>query len=141
MKRTRLLILSPVPDKFDMTVHRILTKSKSVRNWKKPENKDQYRICKNYFDFVNESNSEYGMDLRILRFKISETAYENIVTNLPADFSPATIKKLYEMRWKIETSFCTLKHNLGATTLHSKNTNISCRKSGQEWSCITSVPK
>lgn len=112
--------LDELPDKFDVTVHRILTKSKSVRNWKKPENKDQYRICKNYFDFVNESNSEYGMDLRILRFKISETAYENIVTNLPADFSPATIKKLYEMRWKIETSFCTLKHTLGATTLHSK---------------------
>ena len=112
--------LDELPDKFDMTVHRILTKSKSVRNWKKTENKDQYRICKNYFDFVNESNSEYGMDLRVLRFKISETAYENIVTNLPADFSPATIKKLYEMRWKIETSFCTLKHTLGATTLHSK---------------------
>ena len=87
---------------------------KRTRNWKKPENKDQYRICKNYFDFVNESNSEYGMDLRVLRFKISETAY----------FSPATIKKLYEMRWKIETSFCTLKHTLGATTLHSKKIRI-----------------
>lgn len=112
--------LEELPDKFDMTVHRILTKSKSVRNWKKPENSDQYRICKNYFDFVNESNTEYGMDLRVIRFKISETAYENIVTNLPANFSPATIKKLYTMRWRIETSFRTLKHTLGATTFHSK---------------------
>ena len=111
--------LGELPDEFDMTVHRILTKTKSAKKWKKPENRDQYRICKDYFDFVNESNSEYGMNLRVVRFKISETAYENIVTNLPADFSPATIKKLYEMRWKIETSFCTLKHFLGATTFHS----------------------
>ena len=112
--------LGELPDKFDIKVHRILTKTKSVRNWKKPENIDQYRICKNYFDFVNESNSEYGMDLRVVRFKISETAYENIITNLPADFSPEIIKKLYAMRWRIETSFCTLKHTLGAATLHSK---------------------
>ncbi len=60
------------------------------------------------------------MDLRVVRFKISETVYENIVTNLNADFEPETIKKLYAMRWRIETSFCTLKHSLGATTFHSK---------------------
>ena len=111
--------LGELPDQFDMTVHRILTKTKSARKWKKPENKDQYRICKDYFDFVNESNSEYGMNLRVVRFKISETAYENIVTNLPTNFSPKTIKKLYAMRWRIETSFCTLKHSIGATTFHA----------------------
>ena len=109
-----------LPDEFDMTVHRIMTRSTSERKWKKPENRDQYRICKRNFDFVDESNSEYGMDLRLVRFKISETAYENIVTNLPADFTSVIIKELYEMRWSIETSFRTLKHTLGATTFHSK---------------------
>ena len=59
------------------------------------------------------------MDLRVVRFKISETSYENIVTNLQADFSPKTIKKLYAMRWRIETSFRTLKYSIGATTFHS----------------------
>ena len=109
-----------LPDEFDLTVHRILTRTASERKWKIPKNRDQYRICKKNFDFVDESNSEYGMDLRVVRFKISETAYENIVTNLPSDFTPEIIKKLYEMRWSIETSFRTLKHTLGATTFHSK---------------------
>ena len=112
--------LEELPDEFDMTVHRILTRTNSARKWNKPENREQYRICKKRnFDFVNESNSEYGMDLRVVRFKISETAYENIVTNLNADFEPETIKKLYAMRWRIETSFCTLKHSIGAATFHS----------------------
>ena len=38
------------------------------------------------------------MDLRVVRFKISETSYENIVTNLQDDFNPETIKMLYAMR-------------------------------------------
>lgn len=112
--------LKELPDEFDITVHRILTRTNSPRKWKKPENREQYRICKkNNFDFVNESNSEYEMDLRVVRFKISETSYENIVTNLQADFSPKTIKELYAMRWRIETSFRTLKYSIGATTFHS----------------------
>jgi len=50
-----------------------------------------------------------------------EDFYENIITNLPLSlFSLEEIKTLYRLRWGIETSFCELKHVIGATNFHSK---------------------
>ena len=61
------------------------------------------------------------MTLRVLRFKITENSYENIVTNLPDDEFPLElIKELYYARWGIETSFCQLKHIIGIGNFHSK---------------------
>ncbi len=61
------------------------------------------------------------MNLRVLRFPISETQYECVITNLPTeDFSADGIKKLYAMRWGIETSFRELKYAVGLTSFHSK---------------------
>ena len=52
---------------------------------------------------------------------ISENNYECIITNLPSEeFNVETIKKLYEMRWGIETSFRELKYAVGLTSFHSK---------------------
>lgn len=46
------------------------------------------------------------MSFRIVRFPISKTAYECIVTNLPADeFQAERIKALYFARWGIEHHF------------------------------------
>ena len=59
--------------------------------------------------------------LRIVRFKIADGIYENIITNLPADeFPPDETKQLYYMRWDIETSFRDLKHTIGTVNFHSK---------------------
>src|SRR5699024_7255543 len=56
-----------------------------------------------------------------IRFPISETTYESIITNLPAEeFSLEDIKALYHMRWGIETSFRELKYAIGLTHFHSK---------------------
>ena len=68
---------------------------------------------------------DFGMfeelTLRIVRFKISENEYETIVTSLPkSKFSLDEIKKLYGMRWHIETSFRQLKYGVGLVNLHSK---------------------
>lgn len=61
------------------------------------------------------------MNLRVLRFKISEEDYECILTNLPQnEFSANEIKKLYAMRWGIETSFRELKYAVGLTSFHAK---------------------
>jgi len=61
------------------------------------------------------------MDLRVLRFPISETDYECVLTNLPAEkFNTTEIKELYAMRWGIETSFRELKYAVGLTSFHSK---------------------
>lgn len=61
------------------------------------------------------------MDLRVLKFPISETDYECILTNLSEnEFSTIEIKELYAMRWGIETSFRELKYAVGLTRFHSK---------------------
>lgn len=61
------------------------------------------------------------MNLRVLRFPVSETKYECVITNLPVeDFTADEIRKLYAMRWEIETSFRKLKYAVGLTSFHSK---------------------
>mgnify|MGYP000919710833 CR=1 FL=1 len=64
---------------------------------------------------------EEELNFRIVRFKISDTTYETIMTSLPRDkFSIEDIKKLYAMRWGIETSFRQLKYVIGLTNFHAK---------------------
>ena len=65
----------------------------------------------------------YVLSFRLVRFKISEDSYETVVANLDADSFPAPeLKKLYHMRWGIETSFRNLKHTLGLLHFHAKKT-------------------
>lgn len=61
------------------------------------------------------------MTMRIVRFKISDDAYETIATSLNRfEFPIDEIKRLYHFRWGIETSFRELKYALGLVNLHSK---------------------
>ena len=61
------------------------------------------------------------MKFRIVRFKISDTTYETLFTNSPANEFPAKVLKgLYKMRWGIETSFKELKYDVGLASIHSK---------------------
>lgn len=87
---------------FDIQVNRILTRIKSKKKRLHPKLAEQYRlICKNVtFDYIDpEKKNEYPISLRLLRFKISEDGYENIITNLPAsEFSAEEIKMLYNLR-------------------------------------------
>ena len=109
---------------FDIQINRILTRSHAKKKYLYPELFDQYKyICQNVtFDFIDpENRTEYQIPLRVLRFKISEDKFENIITNLPADeFPMEEIKNLYHLRWGIETSFRELKHVIGAMNFHSK---------------------
>lgn len=74
------------------------------------------------FDFLPIGAMDYYvMKIRVVRFKIGENAYESIVTNLDErEFSADDIKKLYHLRWGIETSFRELKYALGLASLHAK---------------------
>lgn len=74
------------------------------------------------FDFLPVGSKDYYvMKLRIVRFKIGENSYESIVTNLDEkEFPNEEIKKLYHLRWGIETSFRELKYALGLVNLHAK---------------------
>lgn len=114
----------PDTESFDIQVNRILTRSNSRKKRLHPELEDQYRfICSSVtFDYLDsDSRKEYSLSLRVLRFKISDDGYENIITNLPIeDFSVEEIKWLYGLRWGIETSFRELKYTLGSKNFHSK---------------------
>lgn len=71
--------------------------------------------------FLDKGHPYMEMTLRILRIQVAPGAYECIITNLPADaFPPEEIKKIYRMRWGIETSFRELKYALGLNYLHAK---------------------
>ena len=65
--------------------------------------------------------SPFRMTYRVVRFKITEDTYETVITSLDRDtFPPEKIKKLYGMRWGIETSFRELKYAIGAINFHAK---------------------
>ena len=65
------------------------------------------------------------MNLRVVRFKITDDTYESLVTNLTRDeFDLNELKKMYHMRWDIETAFKVLKYIIGMTAFHSKKRNF-----------------
>ena len=67
----------------------------------------------------------FSLDFRIVRFEISEASYEMLVTNLSIDeISLEELKKLYAMRWEIETAFRNLKYIVGMLGFHSKKSSF-----------------
>ena len=70
---------------------------------------------------VWDFESPFSCEVRIVRFKITDDTYETIATSLPREqFPMAKIKKLYHMRWGIETSFRELKYAIGLINFHAK---------------------
>lgn len=91
--------------------------------------KNKYRrIAHNKtFDYLPSTSKKsdatvlYHLPFRIVRFPISDNSYEVVVTNLDSEeFPPEELKKLYGMRWGIETSFRDLKYTVGLLHFHSK---------------------
>ena len=74
------------------------------------------------FDYLPlKSKDTYTINFRITRFAIADNSYEMIITNLDqSDFSMNDIKKLYQLRWGIETSFRELKYAIGLTSFHAR---------------------
>lgn len=120
----RLLGAGSLPGYIDQWADVILTRSNSKKKRQHPELESFYRyICRAVpFDFITDSRPEYRMRLRVVRFRIAEGVYENVITNLPSDeFSPEQIKHIYHLRWGRETSFRDLKHTIGTANFHSKS--------------------
>ena len=66
----------------------------------------RYRCLPNSspFDFIDlHDNIYYDLNIRFVRFHISDDTYETVITNLPSDeFSPAELKHLYNLRWELK---------------------------------------
>ena len=90
-----------------------------------PERSGEYKvICKAVpFDYIIPGKQdEYEISLRVLRFKISDDGYENVITNLPVgQFSSVEIKKIYHLRWGIESL-------LSRTQVRNRGVKLSCEK-------------
>ena len=117
----------PNTDEFDVNIYRILTRKQTNETKSNPE-LYKFLPSKATFDYLDlHINKFYPIAFRVVRFKISDDAYETIITNLdPEKFPPDKIKELYQLRWGIETSFRELKYALGLICFHSKKVeNIS----------------
>ena len=111
----------PFCEEFDKKISLKLTKRKNKEIKSHPE---IYKILSSgcNFDYLQANTSDfYKISFRIVRFKISNSSYETIITNLNEnEFSVNDIKELYNMRWGIETSFRELKYAIGLINFHSK---------------------
>jgi len=111
----------PASEEFDVSVHIILTR-KQTNVVKANPKLYKFLTNKSTFDYLDShDNKFYPISFRVVRFKLSDDTYETIITNLdPFQFPPAKIKKLYHLRWGIETSFRELKYAIGLVSFHSK---------------------
>lgn len=91
-------------------------------------NTAELRRLENYHFVARRSRYDYiepGSDnvdtlkLRVVKFPISDTTYEYIVTNLNYCYSARDIQELYRLRWGIETAFRHLKYAGNMVHIHS----------------------
>lgn len=129
--KTGILHGLDLPDtaEFDEYIDLNLTRKQTNEMKKLFQKKNEYRkIAHNKtFDYLPSKSKKsdatvlYHLPFRIVRFPISDNSYEVVVTNLDAsEFPPDSLKKLYGMRWGIETSFRDLKYTIGLLHFHSK---------------------
>jgi len=119
----------PDTDEFDSSVDLFLTRKQTHETKNLARNNSNYKFIPNNvrFDFLPDHTRKsipvapFLLHVRLVRFKITDDTYEMIVTNLDRnDFSSEDLKKLYFMRWGIETSFRALKYTIGLLHFHSK---------------------
>lgn len=123
----------PNSNEYDMSVNLSLTRKKNqkIKELLKEKNCYRYISSKVNFDYLpsktkrNEPAQFYTLNFRIVRIRIDEDNYELLVTNLPKDdFSAEELKKLYAMRWGIETSFRSLKYMVGMLQFHARKSEF-----------------
>lgn len=120
-----------LPDaaEFDVPISLNLTikQTNEMKTLLKDKNHYKYIGSSAKFDFLPRHSRKhdpvvfYNLSFRIVRFPISDSSFETVITNLDAgSFPPAKLKELYAMRWGIETSFRELKHTIGLQHFHAK---------------------
>lgn len=111
----------PEEESFDIDVRVTLVRSHSKKVQVDPDTYKRFVDQASAFDYIPYGSYEtYELAFRIIRFPISDSSFECIVTNLPRDeFQPEQIKTLYNSRWGIESSFRKLKYTIGLSNFHS----------------------
>ena len=118
-------LFDSLEQRSDITVTRFIVRHKRKSEFLHQDAQDDYRYISpsTQFDFiVSKGAGEMPITLRIVRVKLSNNTFEYLATNLSrAEFPITELKKIYRLRWGIETSFRDLKHTLGAEKFRSRN--------------------
>ena len=121
---TSILAHVPVPDhdEFDIRIKRILTYSYKKEIMNNPETYVALnKITNGKVDCIDEDHPFYEINLRVVRFKITDDTYECLITNLDeSEFSAEDLKYVYHLRWNLETGFRQLKWEIGMVYFHAK---------------------
>lgn len=114
---------------FDMHITR--RENKEAKSLLADRNRFKLLAVNQPFDFLPAHNKKddpisfYSLPFRIVRFKISDSSVETLITNLDPDSFPVShLKKLYALRWGIETSFRSLKYTVGLLHFHAKKAEL-----------------
>ena len=131
-KITTIVSWLDLPDgEYDISLNiKIVRKlTKEVKDMIKSDKLVRYIPPTATFDYLPAKTKRYDpvvtyeLPIRFVRFQIADNTYEVIATNLSEnEFSPNDIKRLYAMRWGIETSFRDLKYTVGLLHFHAKKT-------------------
>ncbi len=114
---------------FDVHIQLKLTRKQTNEIKELLKDKKHYKLlpATTTFDYLTVKNKKaepvkyYELGFRVVRFQISDDAYETVLTNLDAgEYPPEKLKMLYAARWGIETSFRDLKYTIGLLNFHSK---------------------
>jgi len=108
-------------DEFDIDIEKKLTKKQT-----KETKNGEYTILpsNSTIDCFNEDGI-YNLNLRVIRFKLTDNTYECLVTNLDRnEFSFEDLKSCYATRWRIENSYRQLKYAVSMIYFHSKKRNL-----------------
>lgn len=110
----------PAKKQFDTVYDKILVPRMTKKRLEKPALYHRVHHTTAPY-FLNESVKEYPLKFRVVRFHLGNGTYECLLTNLPQEqFSLKALKKIYKMRWGIETSFRHLKYSIGLLNFHTK---------------------
>ena len=119
----------PVLPEFDVPISLQLTFKQTNDVKQLLQNRNRFRLLSraSRFDLLPKCSRKhepalfYELSFRVVRFSLSENSFETVVTNLnPVCFPASELKRLYAMRWGIETSFRALKHTIGLQHFHAK---------------------
>lgn len=100
----------PDDNEFDIDIDLNLTRKQTNEVKELLKDRNHYRKLKSHrdFDYLPVKNRKhepikmYNLKFRIVRFKLTESTYEVILTNLDKNtFPPEIIKELYAKRWSI----------------------------------------
>ena len=145
----------PDAEEFDIQIDLQMTRKNSKEAGELFKDRNHYRYAppNSRLDYLparsvyKEDAVFYRIPFRAVRFRIGEGRYETVVTNLPEGRFPARmLKGLYAMRWGSETSFRTLKYNVGMLYFHSRKRGLVLQELFAKLAffnitaCMSSVP-